>query len=654
MPLYPNQSQPYFLDPNSPNRYSCAGQYLYPVQPSDIIYWQGYQTPCGQNIVIDPGFEEFTLGAELIANGSFSGAGSWTFNDGFAYVPFSAVYTGTIAGGELLQAIAISLNDLVEVTFTVSGNWNGGYMEVRLGTTVIASITEAGTYTVSGLYNAGSAELSFFLPAGSPVSSLVVDDVSAKIYTQDSWDGNGEWTFVDGFACHSIAGTAVLDNTGTNYIVSGKRYRVTFVISGSTNLATVTVRVGTTAAAAVSGNGTKTVWIDATSNGLLNFVPTSTFEGCISEPDVREMKVAADFGFDIISDLGDGDVTDITDYVELYEDYVTLIYDPQDDNLNQDCYILRIYDTCTIQYEDQVLNGTFFGGTITSVDDWFRNNGTAQYDLSGDQAKFLYDGSFPLQVRQPTLLNTVNPLLVAGNYQVTFDIISNTDTTNIGMRVYLNGKTPANTFYSTVGTHTYQILNYDPADDVDRRVIANANFNVLGVDTPGNIVIDNVKVFRIAPFDATYTSVGLAYQNVANTRLIRAYCDKNNFGFEFENSGFYLQQRVKIRSINPSFPSQVNIANSGNGTGRITYAEQAKYFTVFTDLLDESAHEALSIQLKCDHLLIGETVDTMKEYLHDGEEYSPQWFGGGVDSSIAQSVFNLRIKDGGQIFNRHY
>ena len=182
MPLYPKSYQPYFLDPNSPSRYSCAGEYLYPVIPSDLMYWQGFQTPCGINLVEDPEFANFTLGAELLTNGSFTGAlAPWANTGGWVYGVDNAVYNNNVALSNLSQAIAIVIGDLVQITFTVSGSWNGGILGVYVGSDLIAEITDPGTYTVSGIYTVGTATLLFQLPALSTVSSIALDDVSAKI-----------------------------------------------------------------------------------------------------------------------------------------------------------------------------------------------------------------------------------------------------------------------------------------------------------------------------------------------------------------------------------------------------------------------------------------------------------------------------------------
>jgi len=78
MPLLRNKFQPYFPDPDSPNAVNCGGQYCHPVALGDTIYTQFYQTPCEPSQITDPEFADFTIGAELILNNTFSSGANWT------------------------------------------------------------------------------------------------------------------------------------------------------------------------------------------------------------------------------------------------------------------------------------------------------------------------------------------------------------------------------------------------------------------------------------------------------------------------------------------------------------------------------------------------------------------------------------------------
>ncbi len=104
--------------------------------------------------------------------------------------------------------------------------------------------------------------------------------------------------------------------------------------------------------------------------------------------------------------------------------------------------------------------------------------------------------------------------------------------------------------------------------------------------------------------------------------------------------------------MSPQYPGTTNIAKFGSGDARLTYSDQEKYWIFATDWIDESAHDALSIQLKkCNHLQIGIDVANFKEYISDGDEYTVPWRGEG-DYNLMETQVRLRIKSGGQIFNR--
>ncbi len=134
--------------------------------------------------------------------------------------------------------------------------------------------------------------------------------------------------------------------------------------------------------------------------------------------------------------------------------------------------------------------------------------------------------------------------------------------------------------------------------------------------------------------------------------MVVAWCDQPSFGFEFANTGFKLQQRALIRSINPSYPKQKSIQQMGNGNARVVYSEIEKYWEVHTDFASETFHDCMAVQLDCDHLQIGDTQGNGKEYIANADEYSPSWQGDGT-YSLATATFELRIKEKGQIYNRH-
>ena len=247
----------------------------------------------------------------------------------------------------------------------------------------------------------------------------------------------------------------------------------------------------------------------------------------------------------------------------------------------------------------------------------------------------------------PSILNTVNSDFVAGNYELSFDIVNQSDARN-GVAVIIFGQTPSAQYFYTVGTHTLTINNYNPGG---QRVAVYARFSDGAI---GTVTVDNVSAVRIEPFEATYTSECLQYKEEwgSRTKMITAYCDQESFGFEFANTGFRLQQRVGVRSIAPTYPKEKQIQRSGNGSARVVYSGVEKYWQLHTGPTTETFHDAMAIMVDCDHFAIGETADNATEYIVEVEDYTPQWTQDG-SFSLAPVVMTLRIKEGGQKFNRH-
>jgi len=134
--------------------------------------------------------------------------------------------------------------------------------------------------------------------------------------------------------------------------------------------------------------------------------------------------------------------------------------------------------------------------------------------------------------------------------------------------------------------------------------------------------------------------------------MLVGYCDQQAFGFEFTNSGFRLQERVVVRSIAPFYPREGSIQRSGNGNARITYAGIEKFWQLHTAFASETFHDSLAAMVSCDHFLIGPAADNGIEYIAEVEDLIPDWVANGA-YSLAPATINLRIKEGGQVFNRH-
>jgi len=251
-----------------------------------------------------------------------------------------------------------------------------------------------------------------------------------------------------------------------------------------------------------------------------------------------------------------------------------------------------------------------------------------------------------------TAYNTVNPNFVDGNYQLSYEITASTVSANnqAGVAMGIEGMAQAIVYNDTVAVHTPTVTGYSPGG---QRAYLQVQFRTGNNWYPGVYTVDNVSAIRVEPFEATYTSECLNYQTShLRTKILTAYCDQESFGFEFVNTGFVLQQRALIRSLAPMAKKEKQIAKFGTGDGAVVYASDEKFWQLHTGFASETFHDALAIMVDCDHFAIGETAATVVEYLAEVDDYNPSWVQSGA-YSLAPAVISIRVKEGGQKFNRH-
>jgi uncharacterized protein YkuJ len=749
---------------------------------------QFYQTPCNDNEILDPEFDDYSLGAELTDNGDFISTSLNQWNSGAT--PLSTTL-GVLVNGwtganptrvEHISGYTDSLNQTSlgfvvgeAYQITIEFTRTSGSIEVVLGDGV--EETKSGALEVGGTYTFNLMYLDNFndIVQVRPTTDFVgyVNSISVKQINYDYWVANGSWTFDNGFACHIEGTIGDLVDTAPNYIDAGGYYVASITVSsyvqGSINLFVSDILVGI-----IFANGTYTYYAFPSLNGTMKVEASSDFIGCISLPSVYELR--DDYTAFIIDE--NGNQYDVSNYIEYYEQYVTLKFDfatVGNYELPSGCYSVKMYDQCIIQSDNLVWNGDFVDGFT----DWYKNNGNAPYSITGDEltitfdpfsygsTNFITNGDFSsgttgwtfgtgwslvsgkarhtpgntatlsqtLTLPTPPLpavgynyfvkftisnhtIGTVNiglgtgskvyggnddfiiflpsgasgnvnltitpssnfdgdiddfgviivnlsssillnnkiqPLITPGTYQVEWDIISST-LSNIRTRAVLvaaQGNVP---LQNTAGSYSYTQTYTQNGSYVqilaDFTKTNSFSSNVYG--TKGSITVDNISLKKIEPFEATYETECLSYNENGwdKTKMIVAWCDQPSFGFEFANTGFKLQQRALIRSINPTYPNQKNIQQMGSGNARMVYAEIEKYWELHTDFASETFHDAMAVQLSCDHLQIGDTQGNGKEYITNGDEYIPSWQGDGT-YSLATATFEVRIKEKGQIFNRH-
>jgi hypothetical protein len=780
MPLLRNKFQPYFPDPDAPNNYQCGSeQYCHPVTVGDTVWTQFYQTPCNENEVQDPEFDDYTLGSELITNGSFAinPAATWSYDPEWTWDAGNTEMDCLNGSGAILVQSGLGLIDgnFYSISFDIvrtSGEITClfGYPDPNQTQTI--AITQTGSYTFDLFYLAGIGNESItFYTANNFTGSI--SNISVKLRTNTYWIPNGDWTLSDGQACHRVGGINDLDENVPNYIDANSYYKLVFTVSNRTDGA-ITVGMANVNTGSITTNGSFTYWLTPTANGVLTIAANSTFDGCISN--IAVYKLRNDYSAELID--SNGTKYDVSNSFEYYQDYVTLGFSFDDYELADDCYTLNVYDQCIVTSDNLITNGDFALGFA----DWVKNNSGSQYAIIGDQLEmsfnpfgigdtdYVTNGDFSggatgwtlgagwsivgnaarhtagntatlsqtmtlpapplpatgfnywvgftisnwttgtvtvklgnaatgttytwkgndrfIQFYGPKqsgsvditftpsstfdgdiddikvvktnhsgvalLYHTGIPTLTPGTYQTEWEIVGSTDL-GISAKAYMNG-VPTPSYQSAWGTYsftqtytlnggTYYILvNFGKTDPN----YIQPNY------IEGSIIIDNVSLQKIEPFEATYASECLQYNSngFARTKMLVGYCDQPSFGFEFANTGFRLQQRAEIRSIAPTYPKATTVMKSGTGNARVAYSEVEKYWQLHTGFASETFHDAMAAIISCDHFQIGDTEDVGVEYVAEAEDYSPNWQTDG-SYSLATAVVNLRIKEKGQQFNRH-
>lgn len=776
MPLLRNKFQPYFPDPDSPNRYQCGPEkYCWPVQVGDRVMTQFYQTPCNESEIEDPEFDDYTVGANIIVNPSFTGSATgWTLGAGWTWVAGDKVEHTTTYTNPLYQSLS-GFIDCTVYRITIDITRTAGSVKIALGSGVNTVYSDdldtTGTYTFDLYYLDALVDEIAIEPTSDFAGSI--NSVEAKPLSWTYWDPACSWYLSDGRACWRDGGTASLTQTVSNYILANKYYKFEVFVEGLTSQLSINV----SDAIVNVNNGLNTFYVTPTVDGVIK-VDAPFDQGdtvCISDMKIYELK--KDYLLELVS--SDGTAYDVSNSIEYYNEFVTIDLSIEDYELADDCYTLNMYDQCIVTSDNLVYNPDFvFGFT-----DWFKNNAGSQYSIVADQVvmnfnpfgigdtDYITNGDFAsgstgwtlgagwsivsnkarhtagntatltqtltlpapslpalgfnywigftvsnwttgtvsvklgtatgtttytwkgndrfIQFYNPKasgtidiiftpsstfdgdiddikvvktnhagvigLYNTSNPTITPGTYQAEWEIISST-VSGIGARAYLNQAAPLPAYQTVAGTYSttqtygltggsFQILvNFG---------VTNPNFIQVNY-VEGSITLDNMSLKKVEPFEATYASECINYSSnpIQRTKMIVGYCDQNALGFDFENTGFKLMHRAEIRSLNPTYPSTSEIMKTGRGNDRFVYGELQKYWQVTTDFASETFHDLMAAILICDHLEMGDTEGTTVEYSPIGDEYTPAWNGEGA-YSLATATFQVRVKEKGQVFNRH-
>lgn len=294
----------------------------------------------------------------------------------------------------------------------------------------------------------------------------------------------------------------------------------------------------------------------------------------------------------------------------------------------------------------------------------FSINPTSNFDGTIDNIA-LHETNNPW-LNFPAIYHNPTAALQNGNYNIDWTTVSNLVDGQTGIIVSLDFGIPFGTYGSLAsGANSQTINNYTPTGKI---LFLAAKFTTSGgYYKVGRIKIDDVSLYAVEPFEATYTSECFDFQVTwPGTTLVTGWCDQDSLGsiytdvlgveyndnLGFVTTGYRLQMRLELRSDFPTIPTLGNNAFFGDGSAAVKYAQFEKYWQLSTDWISEAAHTALAGLIHCDHFTIGDTGEMATEYIAEMEEYTPQWRGEG-DSNLATITLNIRKKIGGMKFMRH-
>lgn len=579
---------------------------------------------------------------------------------------YAETFGAGCTGAPLTCPGVLSPNTDYQITIVFEAGSTGifGYnLGGNLTTTFIAA---PGTVVINATSGAGT-DFSTYHPLGfcGTISSISVLELSGECWDFEA----GHWIEGTNSLCHIPGTTDQLTNATT--FLSGKYYQVKFTVSGRTqgtfNFGMSGLLYSYDINQTPYANGNYVAYFTPNANGQLVFYTSASFDGCFSNVEVFELR--NDYPFELREynpqDLNGNFVlflNEVAGVVDYFEDYVTVKFSFDQANIDvpYGCYRVHTYDVCEIQFEEIIKDGEFLnpinfywvdssGGNTSIV------GGRLQEDLTNAFAFIVIPNYYRGNDGSGYQDNPAVPL-GTHNYRITFDIIQNDDPSNISVGIFGGGQIGA-AYQSTVGTHTVDYA-FDPEYNVPPRQWFAVVFRYLNTST-GIIKIDNVSVRRIEPFDTTFYSEPIKYAaNFECTKLIAADCDTDNFDFKFNkgnpqtNTIFQIAQRVYLRAVNPDYPQDSSDYLYSEGTKSRLSAQSEKSFNMLTGAINETAHDAMRIQLSCQNFFIGDDVATSERWYQLPGDYNPDW-NKNAESALAIGRFEIQKKIKGAKFFRN-
>lgn len=577
-------------------------------------------------------------------------AALWEFGEDITMGENSGIVT---TQGSITQPLIYNGVLQPNTPYQVQVEFNGtGAASVMLGNNLGTYQNITGNQTKTWLLStdaSGSFKLLFDTGYDGEILSVSVQNINSTCWEVEEDAG---WSLSQNAICKTAGSGGLITNSAT---IDAGLYEGYVEIAGATQ-GTLTITLDGINRE-VSGSGRHVFYYDTQNASQLTIYADAQFNGCIIAAGIYLLKT--DYVFTLIRESGT-EVADISSYVSYYEKYVTLKFRLSDidagDLLNDEsisfgCYRIRVYDTCELQYR-QIWNDISADNPVGVW--WGQVSSPPEISLSISGGNMIVQATSPASnifyyIKNYIIPNGVSQdfteAIPAGshNYRAEFEIISNSDESNITVGVYAGGTFGSNGG-SAPGLYSITINEYDPEFiDPPRHFIWLLVRFMNG--TTGTVILDNFKLNRIEPYTASYESRIISYKEKHTcTHLIRSWAEKEAYGFEFVNTGFYLQQRIPVKVLAAEYQQTASRYLHSSGVRTTMAGQTEKQWLLIVDYSPEEVHDAMAIQKVLQHFEI-ENDNGFISYTPEGGDYTPEW-NLKVSTLTAPARFKITKTDG--------
>ena len=407
-----------------------------------------------------------------------------------------------------------------------------------------------------------------------------------------SWCGSG-WGIVSLTAVHTPGSTNPLQQN--SIFTLNDFFKIEFTVTGRT-VGSFQVANSCVVIDFFSGiNGTYVRQFIAINTGNLQFVPSSNFDGAISNVSVIQVAKASDYDidiFDIETGIKIDDVPAANVAGNTGNNIITVNFNWTDDvTVSNGCREIRIFLTSSLFEDDFTTDqGWFLAGVVGEL---LIAGGVMSYNTVGVNNLF-------------ALLNNV--LTVGDEYTITYDVLN-----FVRGSVRVNaGETPG-TIRSANGTFTETLICTGNSS---------LSFNFFP-DAPGGVLdIDNIVIGKANDFDGQSECFDL--QTSHDCSLLWVWSNNEDWGgydYSIVSGGLIIQFEHKLRLISEfrgiTYPSERNIGEDSGGTKKMDYVSLRKEKLLDIDFMPEYLHDAVAAFFAQDNRSINGTSYIMEE------EYEP-------------------------------